>query len=106
MKSRNSPSIDLALAVVGSLIAALGALSAASSLSDLDKAIPSTLAVLTAILGAVQVGLRNFVQAQNVPAEDVVEHLDPSGAEVVAGPANSIVEPGDDVRPATDFVEP
>lgn len=96
----------MALAVVGALIAALGALSAATSLSDLNKAVPTTLAVLTAVLGAVQVGLRNFVQSQNVPIDDVVEHLDPSGAEVIAGPANSIVETGAEVRPASDFVEP
>ena len=98
MNTRNVPVLDTLTRVLGSILVTLGALSTATALTDYHEAIPATLGVLTAIVGAVQLGLRNYAQSQTVAAEDVVEVLAPRSDDVVAGPANDMAVTGAVVR--------
>ena len=88
--------IDTLTRVLGAVYATLGALMAATVLTDLHEAIPVALGVATAVVGAVQIGLRTYVAGQVTATDDVVEVRD--GGQVLAGPANDKVTAGGHVR--------
>ena len=88
--------VDTLTRVLGAVYAALGALMAATVLTDLHEAIPVTLGVATAIVAAVQIGLRTYTAGQVTATDDVVEVRD--GGQVLAGPANDKVDAGGFVR--------
>ena len=88
--------VDTLTLVFGAIYATLGALMATPALTDLHESIPVALGVATAIVGAVQIGLRTYVAGQVTATDDVVEVRD--GGQVLAGPANDQVETGGHVR--------
>ena len=88
--------VDTLTRVLGAVYAFLGALMSATVLTDLHPAIPVALGVATAIVGAVQIGLRTYVAGQVTATDDVVEVRD--GGQVLAGPANDKVTAGGHVR--------
>lgn len=88
--------VDTLTRVLGAVYATLGALMAATVLTDLHAAIPVTLGVATAIVAAVQIGLRTYAAGQVTATDDVVEVRD--GGQVLAGPANDKVGAGGFVR--------
>lgn len=88
--------IDTLTRVLGAVYATLGALMTATVLTDLHEAIPVVLGVATAIVGAVQIGLRTYASGQVTATDDVVEVRD--GGQVLAGPANDKVGIGGHVR--------
>lgn len=88
--------VDKLTRVLGGVYATLGSLMAATVLTDLHKSIPLALGVATAVVGAVQIGLRTYVAGQVTATDDVVEVRD--GGQVLAGPANDQVETGGHVR--------
>ena len=96
MNTSTPPVIDTLTRVLGAVYATLGALMAATVLTDLHEAIPVALGVATAVVGAVQIGLRTYVAGQVTATDDVVEVRD--GGQVLAGPANDQVASGDPVR--------
>ena len=96
MQTRTPKIIDTLTRVLGAVYATLGALMAATVLTDLHEAIPVTLGVATAIVAAVQIGLRTYVAGQVTATDDVVEVRD--GGSVVAGPANDLAAEGEHVR--------
>ena len=96
MNTSTPPVIDTLTRVLGAVYAFLGALTASTVLTDLHEAIPVALGVATAIVGAVQIGLRTYASGQVTATDDVVEVRD--GGQVLAGPANDQVETGDHVR--------
>ena len=96
MNTSTPPVIDTLTRVLGAVHATLGALMAATVLTDLHEAIPVALGVATAVVGAVQIGLRTYVAGQVTATDDVVEVRD--GGQVLAGPANDKVASGDPVR--------
>lgn len=98
MRTRNVPILDTITRVLGSILVTLGALSTATILTDRHESIPVVLGILTAVVGAVQLGLRNYVQESAVATEDVVEVLAPRSDDVIAGPANDLVASGAVVR--------
>ena len=89
--------IDTLTRVLGAVYAALGALMAATVLTDLHESIPVALGVATAVVGAVQIGLRTYVAGQVTSTDHVVE-VDRGDGVVVAGPANDKEEAGHTVR--------
>lgn len=96
MQTRTPPVIDTLTRVLGAVYATLGALMSATVLTDLHEAIPVALGIATAVVGAVQIGLRTYVAGQVTTTDDVVEVRD--GGQVLAGPANDQVEPGHTIR--------
>ena len=96
MQTRTPQIIDTLTRVLGAVYAALGALMTATVLTDLPESIPVALGVATAVVGAVQIGLRTFVAGQVTATDDVVEVR--NGGQVLAGPANDQVATGDHVR--------
>ena len=96
MQTRTPQIIDTLTRVLGAVYATLGALMAATVLTDLHESIPVALGVATAVVAAVQIGLRTYAGDQVTPTEDVVEVRD--GGQVIAGPANDKVASGDPVR--------
>ena len=88
--------IDTLTRVLGAVYAFLGALMSATVLTDLHESIPVTLGVATAVVGAVQIGLRTYASGQVTATDDVVEVRD--GGQVLAGPANDQVGAGGFVR--------
>ena len=96
MQTRTPPVIDTLTRVLGAVYATLGALMASTVLTDLHESIPVALGVATAVVGAVQIGLRTYVAGQVTSTDDVVEVRD--GGQVLAGPANDQVEPGHTIR--------
>ena len=96
MNTSTPPVIDTLTRVLGAVYAFLGALMSATVLTDLHESIPVTLGVATAVVGAVQIGLRTYVAGQVTTTDDVVEVRD--GGQVLAGPANDQVEPGHTIR--------
>ena len=96
MNTSTPPVIDTLTRVLGAVYAFLGALMASTVLTDLHEAIPVVLGVATAVVGAVQIGLRTYASGQVTATDDVVEVRD--GGQVLAGPANDQVETGDHVR--------
>lgn len=88
--------VDTLTRVLGAVYAALGALMAATVLTDLHEAIPVTLGVATAIVAAVQIGLRTYTAGQVTATDAVVEVRD--GGQVLAGPANDQIDAGGFVR--------
>ena len=88
--------VDTLTRVLGAVYATLGALMAASAITDLHEAIPVALGVATAVVGAVQIGLRTYASGQVTATDDVVEVRD--GGQVLAGPANDKVTAGGHVR--------
>lgn len=96
MNTSTPPVIDTLTRVLGAVYAALGALMASTVLTDLHESIPVALGVATAVVGAVQIGLRTYVAGQVTSTDDVVEVRD--GGQVLAGPANDKVEPGHTIR--------
>ena len=96
MQTRTPPVIDTLTRVLGAVYAFLGALMASTVLTDLHEAIPVALGVATAVVGAVQIGLRTYASGQVTATDDVVEVRD--GGQVLAGPANDQVETGGHVR--------
>ena len=88
--------VDTLTRVLGAVYATLGALMAATVLTDLHEAIPVVLGVATAIVAAVQIGLRTYASGQVTATDDVVEVRD--GGQVLAGPANDQVAAGGHVR--------
>lgn len=99
--TRPTPAVDIALAVCGGIITATASLSAITGLTEAAPWVPVALAVVAAITGAIQVALRGWVQAQTVPAADVLEAVSPDGLDVIAGPAADMAAPGTIVRPLT-----
>ena len=89
--------IDTLTRVLGAVYATLGALMAASVLTDLHESIPVALGIATAVVAAVQIGLRTYASGQVTATDDVVEVRD--GGQVIAGPANDQVAAGEPVRP-------
>lgn len=96
MNTSTPPVIDTLTCVLGAVYATLGALMSTTVLTDLHEAIPVTLGVATAVVGAVQIGLRTYASGQVTATDDVVEVRD--GGQVLAGPANDKVETGGHVR--------
>lgn len=96
MNTSTPPVIDTLTRVLGAVYAFLGALMAATVLTDLHEAIPVTLGVATAIVAAVQIGLRTYTAGQVTATDAVVEVRD--GGQVLAGPANDKVDAGGFVR--------
>lgn len=96
MNTSTPPVIDTLTRVLGAVYATLGALMSATVLTDLHEAIPVTLGVATAVVGAVQIGLRTYASGQVTATDDVVEVRD--GGQVLAGPANDQVGAGGFVR--------
>ena len=96
MNTSTPPVIDTLTRVLGAVYAFLGALTASTVLTDLHPAIPVSLGVAVAIVGAMQIGLRTYVAGQVTATDDVVEVRD--GGQVLAGPANDKVETGGHVR--------
>ena len=96
MNTSTPPVIDTLTRVLGAVYAFLGALMAATVLTDLHPAIPVSLGVAVAIVGAMQIGLRTYTAGQVTATDDVVEVRD--GGQVLAGPANDQVETGGHVR--------
>ena len=96
MNTRTPQIIDTLTRVLGAVYAFLGALMAATVLTDLHEAIPVALGVATAVVAAVQIGLRTYASGQVTATDDVVEVRD--GGQVLAGPANDQVATGDHVR--------
>ena len=96
MQTRTPPVIDTLTRVLGAVYATLGALMASTVLTDLHESIPVALGIATAVVGAVQIGLRTYVAGQVTSTDDVVEVRD--GGQVLAGPANDQVEPGHTIR--------
>lgn len=96
MNTSTPPVIDTLTRVLGAVYAALGVLMASTVLTDLHESIPVALGVATAVVGAVQIGLRTYVAGQVTSTDDVVEVRD--GGQVLAGPANDKVEPGHTIR--------
>lgn len=88
--------VDTLTRFLGAVYATLGALMAATVLTDLHEAIPVTLGVATAIVAAVQIGLRTYTAGQVTATGAVVEVRD--GGQVLAGPANDKVDTGGLVR--------
>ena len=88
--------IDTLTRVLGAVYATLGALMAATVLTDLHEAIPVVLGIATAVVAAVQIGLRTYAAGQVTATDDVVEVRD--GGQVLAGPANDKVTAGGHVR--------
>lgn len=88
--------IDTLTRVLGAVYAALGALMATTVLTDLHESIPVALGVATAVVGAVQIGIRTYAAGQVTATDDVVEVRD--GGQVLAGPANDKVATGGHVR--------
>ena len=97
MQTRTPPVIDTLTRVLGAVYATLGALMTATVLTDLHEAIPVALGVATAVVGAVQIGLRTYVAGQVTATDDVVEVNRGDGV-VVAGPANDKEETGHTIR--------
>ena len=96
MQTRTPQIIDTLTRVLGAVYATLGALMAATVLTDLHEAIPVVLGIATAVVAAVQIGLRTYASGQVTATDDVVEVRD--GGQVLAGPANDQVVTGDFVR--------
>ena len=96
MNTRTPQIVDTLTRVLGAVYATLGALMAATVLTDLHAAIPVALGVATAVVAAVQIGLRTYTAGQVTATDDVVEVRD--GGQVLAGPANDQVATGDHVR--------
>lgn len=88
--------VDTLTRVLGAVYAALGSLMAATVLTDLHESIPVVLGVATAVVAAVQIGLRTYAAGQVTATDDVVEVRD--GGQVLAGPANDQVAAGGHVR--------
>ena len=88
--------VDTLTRVLGAAYAFLGALMAATVLTDLHPAIPVSLGVAVAIVGAMQIGLRTYTAGQVTATDDVVEVRD--GGQVLAGPANDQIDAGGFVR--------
>ena len=97
MQTRTPPVIDTLTRVLGAVYATLGALMSATVLTDLHEAIPVALGIATAVVGAVQIGLRTYVAGQVTATDDVVEVNRGDGV-VVAGPANDKEETGHTIR--------
>lgn len=96
MNTRTPKIVDTLTRVLGAVYATLGALMAATSLTDLHESIPVVLGVTTAVVAAVQIGLRAYAAGQVTATDDVVEVRD--GGQVIAGPANDKVAAGNPVR--------
>ena len=96
MNTSTPPVIDTLTRVLGAVYAFLGALMASTVLTDLHPAIPVSLGVAVAIVGAMQIGLRTYASGQVTATDDVVEVRD--GGQVIAGPANDKVASGEPVR--------
>ena len=88
--------VDTLTRVFGAVYATLGALMAASAITEWHESIPVALGIATAIVGAVQIGLRTYASGQVTATDDVVEVRD--GGQVLAGPANDQVAAGGHVR--------
>ena len=88
--------VDTLTLVFGAVYAFLGALMATPVLTELHPAIPVALGVATAVVGAVQIGLRTYVAGQVTATDAVVDVRD--GGQVLAGPANDQVGAGGFVR--------
>lgn len=88
--------VDTLTRVFGAIYAALGSLMAASAITEWHESIPVALGIATAIVAAVQIGLRTYASGQVTATDDVVEVRD--GGQVLAGPANDKVAAGDHVR--------
>ena len=88
--------VDTLTRVLGAVYAFLGALMAATVLTDLHESIPVALGIATAVVAAVQIGLRTYVAGQVTATDDVVEVRD--GGQVLAGPANDQIDTGGFVR--------
>ena len=96
MQTRTPQIIDTLTRVLGAVYATLGALMSATVLTDLHESIPVALGIATAVVAAVQIGLRTYVAGQVTATDDVVEVR--NGGQVLAGPANDQVATGDHVR--------
>ena len=96
LRTAPSPTVRKLTIWSGSALAFLGALGASSAVLDLHPAVPTVLAVLVAIIGALQVGLDHYIQSSVVDRGAVVEAVD--GGTVKAGPANDLIEEGSTVR--------
>ena len=88
--------VDTLTRVLGAAYAFLGVLTASTVLTDLHPAIPVSLGVAVAIVGALQIGRRTSAAGQGTATDDVVEVRD--GGQVLAGPANDLEEEGAHVR--------
>lgn len=88
--------VDTLTRVLGAVYATLGALMAATVLTDLHESIPVALGIATAVVAAVQIGLRTYTAGQVTATDAVVEVRD--GGQVLAGPANDLEEEGAHVR--------
>lgn len=55
-------------------------------------------AIFTALVVVVELGLGIYTRTRVTPTAKVVEQIADDGETVVAGPANTIVTPGDDIR--------
>lgn len=88
--------VDTLTRVLGAVYATLGSLMAASVLTEWHESIPVALGIATAVVAAVQIGLRTYVAGQVTATDDVVEVRD--GGKVLAGPANDKVATGGHVR--------
>lgn len=97
MQTRTPPVIGTLTRLLGAVYATLGSLMAATVLTDLHAAIPVTLGIATAVVAAVQIGLRTYAAGQVTATDDVVE-VDRGDGVVVAGPANDQVEIGQPIR--------
>ena len=74
MNTSTPPVIDTLTRVLGAVYATLGALMSATVLTDLHEAIPVALGVATAVVGAVQIGLRT-VSYTHLRAHETVLHI-------------------------------
>ena len=72
--------VDTLTRVLGAVYAALGALMAATVLTDLHEAIPVALGVATAIVAAVQIGLRTCLLYTSPSPRDRQKSRMPSSA--------------------------
>ena len=88
--------VDTLTRFLGAAYAFLGVLTASTVLTDLHPAIPVSLGVAVAIVGAMQIGLRTYTAGQVTATDAVVEVRD--GGQVLAGPANDQVGAGGFVR--------
>ena len=82
--------------IFGSVHAALAVVASSTLLADLPKGVTLTVALASLVVGAVQIGLKNYAQSKVVAAEEAVEVR--SGDEVIAGPANDLKVTGETVR--------
>lgn len=92
-----SPVVKQLTRMFGATYLGLGALASASILTELPDVVSTTLAVLIAVVGAIQVSLNSYAQSQVVPSDMVLEFR--VGEDVYAGEANDKVGGPEPIRP-------